>query len=101
MEAKDIIINIPYRQNRDVIERMRKREAKYQALSAIPPAITIDSYQGQEATIVAKESDAGFTSMSTRLNVMLTRHISGLVIFGDIAVVNEGCNTAKRHTDKA
>jgi hypothetical protein len=108
VEAKDIVIITPYRQNRDVMERMRKREPKYQALSAIPPAMTIDSYQGQEATIIVivmattKKSGSGFTSKSHRLNVMLTRHISGLIIFGDIAVGNEaGGDTAKHHTGKA
>lgn len=62
-------------------------------LSGMPPAATIDCFQGQEADIVivvmgtrAINPGPGFTKDPHRLCVLLTRQRCGLVIVGDIDV---------------
>ncbi|KPM45180.1 hypothetical protein AK830_g1349 [Neonectria ditissima] len=88
-EVAKVVIISPYKANTELIERMRKRPA-YTVLSSIPPAATIDSFQGQEGDIVVvitgttQKVGPGFTTDERRLNVMLSRQKNGLVIFGDL-----------------
>lgn len=59
----------------------------------MPPASTVDSFQGREGDIVVvvlgtnSQSGAGFTKDPHRFNVLLTRQRCGLVIVGDLSVV--------------
>jgi superfamily I DNA and/or RNA helicase len=55
----------------------------------------VDSWQGRENDIVIlimvanRGSGRGFTADKRRLNVALTRHRCGLVIFGDINIIGK------------
>ncbi|KAJ4855661.1 AAA domain-containing protein [Trichoderma breve] len=51
ISAADIAIITPYAANVELISRRRTR-AEHEVLSAIPPAATVDSFQGQEADIM-------------------------------------------------
>ncbi|KAM5342775.1 hypothetical protein ACJ41O_013741 [Fusarium nematophilum] len=88
--AKVLIIS-PYAAMVDFIERMRKKR-EYEALKGMRPASTVDSIQGQEGDMVVvitgttRKSGPGFTMDEGRLSVMLSRHKSALVIFGDLHV---------------
>lgn len=92
IHASNIAIISPYKANVTLIERRRK-EPQYSALFAMPPAATIDSFQGREADIIVvvmgttQTVGPGFTTDKRRLNVMLSRQRSGLLIFGDINVL--------------
>jgi hypothetical protein len=91
---QDIVVISPYRANVDIIERLRKRH-QFTALQSMRPAATVNSFQGQEcdtAVIVMGTttfSGPGFTSDEQRLNVMLSRHKSGLIIVGDVNVMGD------------
>ncbi|KAI8713769.1 AAA-12 domain-containing protein [Fusarium sp. LHS14.1] len=70
------------------------------------PAKTIYSFQGQESDIIVavmattKQAGPGMTTDEHRLNVMLSRHRSGLIIVGDIHVTGRldgGRNKGGRH----
>ncbi|KAM0249670.1 hypothetical protein ACHAQJ_008967 [Trichoderma viride] len=52
ISASSIAIISPYKANVTLIERRRK-DPQYSALSAMPPAATVDSSQGREADIMA------------------------------------------------
>ncbi|KAM5349632.1 hypothetical protein ACJ41O_006137 [Fusarium nematophilum] len=82
----------PYAANIQLIKSMRKRP-QYASLATMQEAMTVDSFQGQEndmAVVIMgtahPQPGPGFTSDSQRLNVMLTRQKSALVVFGDIYV---------------
>ncbi|CAH0026931.1 unnamed protein product [Clonostachys rhizophaga] len=83
----------PYKATSVLIERLRKKKAEYLPLALMEPAATVDSYQGREKSIIVvvmsttEARGSGFTANRNRLNVLLSRHKSGLVIFGDINVV--------------
>lgn len=88
-----VVIISPYKANVAVIERMRKKHSEYSVLQPMEEAATVDSFQGREGDIVViimattQAVGAGFTTDMNRLNVMLSRQKSGLVIFGDIDVL--------------
>ncbi|UKZ57243.1 hypothetical protein TrVGV298_011096 [Trichoderma virens] len=92
IKAADIAIITPYAANVELINRRRTRP-EHEALSTMPPAATVDSFQGREADIMVvimgttEEVGPGFTTDQHRLNVMLSRQKSGLLVFGDINVV--------------
>lgn len=102
---KDIAIISPYAANVERIARLRKSH-KYACLANMPKASTVDSFQGQEADIIflimgsTQAVGPGFTSNENRLNVMLTRHRSGLVIIGDINVTGNVESLLKKANDK-
>lgn len=88
-----IAIIAPYRANIAQIKHMRKTIPAYAALSAMPEASTVESFQGRENDIIivimgtTALRGPGFTNKEQRLNVMLTRQRCGLVVIGDINVV--------------
>ncbi|KAL7943377.1 AAA domain-containing protein [Trichoderma barbatum] len=90
----DISIITPYRAGVEFIEQTRKKP-QYRAISAMQPAATIDAFQGLQWSIIivvmtaTQETGAGYTSDAHLLNVMLSRHTSGLVIFGDSDVLGK------------
>ncbi|PON27775.1 hypothetical protein TGAM01_v203542 [Trichoderma gamsii] len=90
IRASNIAIISPYTANVKYVELRRKA---YPALSAMAPAATVDSFQGREADIIVvimgttQTVGPGFTTDKRRLNVMLSRQRSGLLIFGDINVL--------------
>ncbi|KAM0447811.1 hypothetical protein ACHAO4_008555 [Trichoderma viride] len=92
IRASNIAIICPYKANALLVER-RRREPQYSVLSAMPLASTVDSFQGREADIIVvimgttQRVGPGFTTDKRRLNVMLSRQRSGLLIFGDIDVL--------------
>ncbi|KAL6798044.1 hypothetical protein J3E68DRAFT_425293 [Trichoderma sp. SZMC 28012] len=53
ISAADIAIITPYAANVELVNRRRMRP-EYEALSAMPPAATVDSFQGREADIIDK-----------------------------------------------
>ena len=61
----------------------------FPSLEGMPPLQTADSFHGREGTIsvvitgAVPKASAGFISNEERLNVMLTRQKSGLLIVGD------------------
>ncbi|CAH0049226.1 unnamed protein product [Clonostachys solani] len=83
----------PYKATSVVIERLRKKKPEYLPLAPMAPAATVDSFQGRENSIIVvvmcttATKGPGFTTNKNRLNVLLSRHKSGLVIFGDINVM--------------
>ncbi|KAM0218236.1 hypothetical protein ACHAQI_001423 [Fusarium lateritium] len=87
----DVLIISPYGAMVEIIPSWMK---KYEALKGMRPPSTIDSIQGQEATMVVvitgtnRAVGAGFTCDERRLNVMLSRHKSALVIFSEIDTVD-------------
>ncbi|KAL6794263.1 P-loop containing nucleoside triphosphate hydrolase protein [Trichoderma sp. SZMC 28012] len=94
ISPSDVVIITPYKANVELIARRRKDPA-LSILSTMPPAATVDSFQGREQEIVCvvlgttQAVGPGFTTDEQRLNVMLSRHKSGLLIFGDIKVLGE------------
>lgn len=56
------------------------------------PAVTVDDFQGRQGNIIilvaatTKDSGPGYIADIHYLCVMLSRHISGLVIFGDHSI---------------
>ncbi|KAL7805299.1 hypothetical protein V8C44DRAFT_341060 [Trichoderma aethiopicum] len=87
----DFAIITPYAANVGLTERLRER-AEYAILLGMPPTATVDSFQGREAGIMVvimgttEEVGPGFTTDAHRLNVMLSRQRSDLLVFGDITV---------------
>ncbi|KAK7225733.1 hypothetical protein V2G26_013736 [Clonostachys chloroleuca] len=83
----------PYKATIDLINRLRKKKPEYLPLASMAPAATVDSYQGRENSIIVAvmcttaAKGPGFTTNTHRLNVLLSRHKSGIVVFGDINVV--------------
>ncbi|KAF7547026.1 hypothetical protein G7Z17_g7999 [Cylindrodendrum hubeiense] len=93
-EVAKIVVITPYKANAELVTGIRK-DPEYAALNPMPPATTADSFQGHEGDItviimVANQAvGPGFTTDERRLNVMLSRQKSGLVIFGDINVAGK------------
>ncbi|RSL42484.1 hypothetical protein CEP54_015466 [Fusarium duplospermum] len=91
VRPSQVAIITPYTANMHIIEEVR-RDMKYTTLASMKPAKTIHSFQGQESDIVVaimattKQSGPGMTTDEHHLNVMLSRHRSGLIIVGDIHV---------------
>ncbi|KAM0539977.1 hypothetical protein ACHAO7_011644 [Fusarium culmorum] len=89
----DLLILSPYDAMVEILPGWLKRP-EYAALEGMRPPSTIDSIQGQEGGMVVvitgtnEHVGAGFTSDERRLNVMLSRHKSALVIFSDIDTVD-------------
>ncbi|KAL7904675.1 WD40-repeat-containing domain protein [Trichoderma velutinum] len=86
----DVFIITPYEANVEYIESERKMP-EYSAISSMAPAATVDDFQGRQGNIVVlvmatTTSEPGYTSDIHYLCVMLSRHISGLVIFGDDSI---------------
>ena len=89
IDAAQIAIICPYKANVKLVEKWRKRE-EYAALAGMQPCCTVDGFQGREAEIIivimgtSEKSRPGFTCFQQRLNVLLTRQRSGLVIITDL-----------------
>ncbi|KAL7931497.1 P-loop containing nucleoside triphosphate hydrolase protein [Trichoderma chlorosporum] len=94
IDASRLAIITPYKANVNYIAGRRKN-ARYAILSDMRPAQTVDSSQGSEADIVVAVFGTtttvgpGFTTDEHRLNVMLSRQKSGLLVFGDVNVMRE------------
>ncbi|KAF9774577.1 hypothetical protein IL306_007409 [Fusarium sp. DS 682] len=80
----------PYKANVGLINSMMK---KNQALHDIRGASTVDSFHGQENDVILlimgtahPNPGPGFTASAKRLNIMLTRQKSALIIVGDINI---------------
>ena len=88
VDASKIIVISPYKANIEYITAQRQLP-EYSALSKMQPAVTVEPSQGREGDIViivmgtTAASGPGFTTDEQRLNVMLSRQRSGLVIVGD------------------
>ncbi|KAK1835642.1 P-loop containing nucleoside triphosphate hydrolase protein [Podospora conica] len=95
--AKGIVGISPYKPNVALANALLP---KHPALAAMPPFKTVDSFQGLEGEMSVvifgtnTHSKAGFTSQKNRLNVMLTRQKSMLLMVGDINVT--GALTASK-----
>ncbi|KAL6886055.1 P-loop containing nucleoside triphosphate hydrolase protein [Trichoderma evansii] len=90
--ASNIAVISHYKANVELFERSRKGSKHSALLLNMPTAATVDSFQGREADIVVvilgttKESGPDYATDSHLLNMMLSSHKSGLLIFGDIDV---------------
>lgn len=92
INSSSLVMLSPYSANVHTINNMLKGPG-YAALNDMPPASTVDGFQGKEADIVivvmgtaSLKPGPGITSDEQRLNVMLTRQRCGLVIVGDLNV---------------
>ncbi|KAF4469845.1 DNA helicase [Fusarium albosuccineum] len=91
VDPAKVLILSPYKAMVEAIERTLKWR-EYEALRDMRPPSTIDSIQGQEGDMVVvitgttKTVGPGFNLDERRLNVMLGRYKSALVIFGDVQV---------------
>ncbi|KAF5691881.1 DNA helicase [Fusarium denticulatum] len=89
IDPAQIVILTPWFANAVLIERKRDQK-RFELLKSMPEAATIESYQGREADIVVvvmsttRDTGPDITANEHLLITMLTRHKSGLVIFGDI-----------------
>lgn len=89
VDPTQLVMITPYKANVEVINKMRQQPG-YENLGSMQPAATVDSFQGREGDIAiiimgtTKAVGPGFTTDEQRLNVMLSRQKSGLLIFGDI-----------------
>ncbi|PON27772.1 hypothetical protein TGAM01_v203539 [Trichoderma gamsii] len=94
ISASQLAIICSYKANVSLVERRRER-LRYAALAEMPPAATVDSFQGREADIIVaimgttEAVGPGFTTDEHRLNVLLSRQKSGLLILGDINVLGD------------
>ncbi|CRK11609.1 hypothetical protein BN1723_009423 [Verticillium longisporum] len=90
--SSNLVLLTPYLSNFALIAAMRKSPEYAASLINTPPASTIDGFQGQEGDIVLvvmstnRQSGPGFVCEAARLNLLLTRQRSGLVIFGDLTI---------------
>ncbi|KAK0756463.1 hypothetical protein N5P37_010935 [Trichoderma harzianum] len=104
ISAADIAIITPYAANVELINRRRTRP-ELEVLSAMPPAATVDSFQGREADIrviimgTTEEVGPGFTTDQNRLNVMFSRQKSSLLVFGYMYVMGRPDYIAYRQND--
>jgi superfamily I DNA and/or RNA helicase len=104
--AASIAVISPYKANVELFERCRKDSQHSAPLLDMPPAATVDSFQGREADIMVvilgttKEVGPGFTIDKNRLNVMFSRQKSGLLVFGDIDVLGLWMGAAVAETCK-
>ncbi|KAM0186963.1 hypothetical protein ACHAPI_011470 [Fusarium lateritium] len=92
IDVTRVVCIAPYAANVGLINKALKAK-EYQALAGMQEASTVDSFQGQENDLAVlimgtahPRPGPGFTSNPKRLNVMLSRHKSALVIVGDINV---------------
>lgn len=87
MDAGRLVLITPYVAN---VEAIKKLRSFYPTLDAMPPASTVDSFQGQEGDVcvlvlgTTRKRGPGFTTDDSRLNVALSRQRSVLVIVGDL-----------------
>ncbi|KAL9945575.1 hypothetical protein ACHAQF_007631 [Verticillium nonalfalfae] len=90
--SSNLVLLTPYLSNVALIATMRKSREYAASLVHMPRATTIDGFQGQEGDIVLvvmstnRQSGPGFVCEPARLNLLLTRQRSGLVIFGDLTI---------------
>ncbi|KAG7128172.1 putative ATP-dependent helicase like protein [Verticillium longisporum] len=90
--SSNLVLLTPYVSNVALIATMRKSREYAASLINTPPASTIEGFQGQEGDIVLvvmstnRQSGPGFVYEGARLNLLLTRQRSGLVIFGDLTI---------------
>ncbi|KAL5083608.1 hypothetical protein Trisim1_001302 [Trichoderma cf. simile WF8] len=80
IDPSKLVVISPYAANVELLDRMLRKNAAYEALKGIPPASTVDSFQGQENDIIFVVMGTAyprpgpeFTSQEQRLNVMLMR----------------------------
>ncbi|EXM17002.1 P-loop containing nucleoside triphosphate hydrolase [Fusarium oxysporum f. sp. vasinfectum] len=92
IDASRIVCIAPYAANIGLIEKMRKGR-EYDVLQGMAEASTVDSFQGQEGDLAVvilgtahPRPGPGFTCNPKRLNVMLSRQKSALIVVGDINV---------------
>ncbi|KAJ4857590.1 AAA domain-containing protein [Trichoderma breve] len=78
IDLSKIGIISPYAANVELLDRMIRKNAAYEALKGTPPASTVDSFQGQENDIIFVVMGTAyprprprFTAQEQRLNVML------------------------------
>ncbi|KAF5249312.1 hypothetical protein FANTH_5393 [Fusarium anthophilum] len=89
IDPEQIVILTPWFANAVLIERKRNQK-RFELLKNMPEAATIESYRGREADIIVvvmsttRDTGPDITANEHLLITMLTRHKSGLVIFGDI-----------------
>ncbi|KAF5567852.1 DNA helicase [Fusarium napiforme] len=89
IDPAQIVILTPWFANAVLIERKRNQK-RFELLKNMPEAATIESYRGRESDIVVvvmsttRDTGPDITVNEHLLITMLTRHKSGLVIFGDI-----------------
>ncbi|KAM6488330.1 P-loop containing nucleoside triphosphate hydrolase protein [Trichoderma sp. SZMC 28011] len=104
----DVFIITPYEANVDFIEGERQK-LYYSAISSMAPAATVDDFQGRQGNIIilvtaatetSEISEPGYISDIHYLCVMLSRHISGLVIFGDHSIP-QACDISNIRKDVA
>ncbi|KAL6824147.1 WD40-repeat-containing domain protein [Trichoderma camerunense] len=104
----DVFIITPYEANVDFIEGERQK-LYYSAISSMAPAATVDDFQGRQGNIIilvtaatetSEISEPGYISDIHYLCVMLSRHISGLVIFGDHSIP-QACDISNIQKDVA
>lgn len=96
VSPKKIGLLTPYRWNMETLDRFLRRPMYEKLKEGIDSSRTVDSYQGQEHDIIVyltvsersrgHRGGPGFTSNENRLNVAVTRQVSGLVVVGDIDV---------------
>ena len=86
-----IVIIAPYKPN-VTYANSQLTQKRYPALQGIQPVQTADSFQGCEGDMAVvifgttARSGPGFTSDENRLNVMITRQRSALLLVGDMGV---------------
>ncbi|KAF3060122.1 hypothetical protein CFAM422_011434 [Trichoderma lentiforme] len=80
IDPSKLVLISPYAANVELLDRMLRKNAAYEALKGIPSPSTVDSFQGQENDIIFvvmgtahPRPGPGFTSQEQRLNVMLTQ----------------------------
>jgi hypothetical protein len=88
-DPSKIVIIAPYKPN---VVWGNRQLGKYPALQGIRPVQTADTFQGCEGDMAAvvfgtnQWSGPGFTGNENRLNVMITRQRSALLLVGDMEV---------------
>ncbi|KLO97152.1 uncharacterized protein LW93_3125 [Fusarium fujikuroi] len=109
IDPAQIVILTPWYANAALIERKRNQK-RPELLKDMPEAATIESYRGKESDIVVvvmsttRDTGPDITANEHSLITMLTRHKSGLVIFGDICtsgVIGEDRNGTLFKINKA
>lgn len=94
LDASNIVILTPYTYNLEFINSQLKRP-EFISLNGAVETSTVDSFQGRESALVVYitvstlNTGPGFLSDERRLNVAITRQISGLIIVGDINVTGK------------
>lgn len=101
LDAFDLVILTPYAYNLEFINSQLKRP-EFVSLKGAVETSTVDSFQGREGALVvyitvsALKTGPGFLADERRLNVAITRQVSGLIIVGDINVSGEIANNNGR-----